>query len=389
MKKKLLIVAHHLTIGGVQKSLISALPTLDYDKYDITLYLRKNRTTLLPYVDKRVNVIINEDKTKYYRKPFAVFLQLVALFFSVFDCKKKSAEAERKLADYIRIKSMEYEHEKYFKDIVFDKAIAYVQGYEVQFVDEYVNATEKYMFFHTSTDEIHSVHEKALPNFKKIASLHESQAELIKEWYPEIADKITIVENFVSRQAIEQQSMEYAVSVPENKVILCSCGRLSSVKGFDLAVECAKILKDKGIEFLWYFVGDGPEREKLEKKIQEYGLSDYITITGMKENPYPYMWSCDIYIQPSYEEALGLTIVEAQKLNKPVITTATVGGKKLVAHGKTGLIADINEVSLAQNIELLLVDKNLYNLILSNLNSVNDTDELEKFKKQWQNLLEG
>ena len=81
MKKKLLIVAHHLTIGGVQKSLISAMPTLDYDKYDITLYLRKNRTTLLPYVDKRANVIINEDKTKYYRKPFAVFLQLVALFF--------------------------------------------------------------------------------------------------------------------------------------------------------------------------------------------------------------------------------------------------------------------------------------------------------------------
>ena len=79
MKKKLLIVAHHLTIGGVQKSLISALPTLDYEKYDITLYLRKNRTTLLPYVDKRVNVIINDDKTKYYRKPYSVFLQIFSM----------------------------------------------------------------------------------------------------------------------------------------------------------------------------------------------------------------------------------------------------------------------------------------------------------------------
>ena len=40
MKKKLLIVAHHMTIGGVQKSLISALKALDYNKYDVTLSTR-------------------------------------------------------------------------------------------------------------------------------------------------------------------------------------------------------------------------------------------------------------------------------------------------------------------------------------------------------------
>ena len=209
MKKKLLFVIPHLTIGGVQKSLISALPTLDYEKYDVTLYLRKNRTTLLPFVDKRVNVIINDDKTKYYRKPYSVFLQIVSMILSVIGLKEKSAEINKKLADYIRKKAMEYEHRTYFKDTLYDKAIAYVQGYEVKFVDEYVNAKEKYMFYHTSTDEVHSVHEKALPHFKKIAALHEEQAELIKSWYPEITDRVTIVENFVSRSAIEQQSLEY------------------------------------------------------------------------------------------------------------------------------------------------------------------------------------
>ena len=56
-KKKLLIVAHHLTIGGVQKSLISALKVIDYEKFDVTLYLRKNRTDLLAFVDERVNVL--------------------------------------------------------------------------------------------------------------------------------------------------------------------------------------------------------------------------------------------------------------------------------------------------------------------------------------------
>ena len=77
MKKKLLIVAHHMTIGGVQKSLISALKALDYDKYDVTLYLRKNRTDLIPFIDERVNIIINKDPNRYYRKPSAILLQML------------------------------------------------------------------------------------------------------------------------------------------------------------------------------------------------------------------------------------------------------------------------------------------------------------------------
>lgn len=388
MKKKLLLVIPHLTIGGVQKSLISALPSLDYDRYDVTLYLRKNRTTLLPYVDKRVKVIINKDTTKYYRKPYSVFLQIFSMLLSVFGLKEKSAEIEKKLSDFIREQSMEYEHNAYFKDALYDKAIAYVQGYTVEFVDKYINSKDKYVFFHTSKDEVHFLHEKALPHFKKIAALHETQAELIREWYPFTSDKITIVENFVSRQAIEGQSEEYSVEKPEGKTVLCSCGRLSSVKGFDIAIESAKMLKEKCFDFLWYFVGDGPERGKLEKRIEEYNLTDCVVITGMKENPYPYMKAAYIYVQPSYEEAMPVTIIEALKLKKPVITTATVGGKKLVSHEKTGLISDINAESLSGSILTLINDKTLYDKIINELSLIDDSEELQKFKKQWKRLLE-
>ena len=74
------------------------------------------------------------------------------------------------------------------------------------------------------------------------------------------------------------------------------------------------IVKEKNIDFGWYFVGDGPERTKLENKITEYGLMNNIIITGMQENPYSYIGACDIYVQPSYEESFGLTIKEAQIL---------------------------------------------------------------------------
>ena len=115
MKKQLLIVAHHMTIGGVQKTLVSASKALDYDKYDVTLYLRKNRTDLLEHIDKRINVIVNEDPHHYYRKPYAILLQLKILLSKKLGNKTLEAAYNNELADRIRKDSMRYEQKKYFK----------------------------------------------------------------------------------------------------------------------------------------------------------------------------------------------------------------------------------------------------------------------------------
>ena len=69
-KKKLLLVIHHLTIGGIQKSLVSALNAIDYDKYDVTLYVRKNRTDLLEFINKKTEVIVNTNTTEKYLRCF-------------------------------------------------------------------------------------------------------------------------------------------------------------------------------------------------------------------------------------------------------------------------------------------------------------------------------
>lgn len=388
MKKKLLIVAHHMTIGGVQKSLISALKALDYAKYDITLYLRKNRTDLLPFVDKRVNVIINTDPNRYYRKPYAILLQMKAIAAKLLGKKDTANKFNDILEEKIRQDAMQYEKKTYFSNAHYDIAVAYVQGYVALFVDKCINADKKIIFYHTSTNDTPEIHHAVVPNYTTVAALHEQQKALLEEWYPASKGKIKIVENYTDKELITKQSKEF--SIPEtNKTILCSCGRFAPVKGFDMAVEAAKILKDNNIEFIWYFVGDGPERNKLETKIAEYGLKNDIIITGMQKNPYPYMANCDIYVQPSYEESLGLTMLEAHRLGKPVITTATVGGCKLVKNGKNGIVCEINPEALAESITELINDKENYNDIINNLKSTDYSHDFEKYKEQWKNLLEG
>ncbi len=387
-KKKLLIVAHHLTIGGVQKSLLAALKAIDYERFDVTLYLRKNRTDLLSFVDERVNVIINDDAHHYYRKPYAVLLQILVFVFKLLHLDDKADCYNQRLTDALVKYAMDYEQKRFFSTQSYDIAIAYVQGYTALFVAERVKADKKFLFFHTSTDELHSVHERVIDKFQKIVAIHSEQSKLIKEWYPSVKDRLTIVENYCDKALIEEQSWAFNVEKPENKFVLCSCGRLSPVKGFDLAVEAAKLLKKRNIPFLWYFVGDGPERKRIECLINQYSLNEDITITGMQKNPYPYINACDIYVQPSYEESLGLTIVEAQHLNKAVVSTRTMGGSKLIKHGENGLLAEINAEALAESIITLINDSKLTQSIINNLKSENYTDEFEKYKLAWQKLLE-
>ena len=308
MKKRLLVVIPHLTIGGVQKSLISALKALDYDKYDVTLYLRKNRTDLLSFVDERVNVIVNTDPNRYYRKPYAILLQIKSLVAKVFGKKDKAKKINDILEEKIRCDAMEYERKTYFANAHYDIAVAYVQGYVSLFVDKCINADKKILFFHTSTNDTPEIHNAVIPDYSAVAALHEQQKDLLEEWYPSSNGKIKIVENYTDKDLITEQSK--AFSIPEtDKTVICSCGRFSPVKGFDMAVEAAKKLKDAKVKFIWYFVGDGPERSKLESQISEYNLEDNIVVTGMQKNPYPYMAGCDIYVQPSYEEAMPVTIL--------------------------------------------------------------------------------
>ncbi len=387
-KNKLLLVIPHMTIGGVQKTVISALKVIDYDKYDITLYLRKNRTQLLDFVDRRVTVIVNEDPGHYYRKPFALALQLRSLLYRLTGRKEKALRADTELADRIREAEMEYEKKTYFSGTKYDKAIAYVQGYTALFVDKCVSADEKIIFYHTSTNDLPEMHKSILPHFKKIAALHQEQKQLICEWYPEHSDKITVVENYTDKDLITEQSKAFPVPQTD-KTVICSCGRFTPVKGFDMAVDAAKILKDNGKDFIWYFVGDGPERKNIEQKIAEHGLEKNIVITGMQTNPYPYMAGCDIYVQPSCEEAMPVTILEAHRLNKPVVTTATVGGCKLVEADANGIICDIKPEAIAESITYLINDTEKYNHILSNLKATDYSHEFEKYKAQWKALLEG
>lgn len=387
-KRKVLIVVHQLNLGGVQKALISALDAIDYSKNDVTLYVRKDRTDLISLVNKNVSkVIINTDKTKYYRKPYAVWLQLRLKFAEVL--KKNTADIKNKLDDYIISEQMKYEKEHYFADgFEYDVAVSYIQSHTAKFVDENIKAKKKIMFYHGSKDEFHTINSVVMNGYDGIYCVSKGSLQAISGFYPEYVSKMDYLENYVDAESVRKSANAFKPDYPNDKLILCSCGRITPVKGFDLAVKAAEILKDKGLDFKWYFVGDGAERANIDKLIADKNLQDYITITGLKDNPYPYIKNCDIYVQPSYEESFGLTIYEAMILKSIVVTTDTVGARDIVLDNCNGFIVDINAVSMAQKIMFVVNNNELKKKIKQELAKKDYSDEYQTFCQKWEKLLE-
>ena len=388
-KKKVLFVVHQLNYGGVQKAALTALNAIDYSKYDVTLYVRKNRIPLISQVNENVKkIIVNEDKTHYYRKPRVVCYEIFKFLANIFGNEQGENYFQQKIAEYINEVQMMYEKKEHFREQEeYDIAISYIQGYTAKFVAEYINAKKKIMFYHVSTDENHEVHEKAMPYYDKIVGVNKGVQDVLKELYPEFADKMTYIENYVDAEEVRRKSQEYHIERKDVDLVLCTCGRLTPVKGFDLAIEAARILKEDNTSFLWYLVGDGPEREKLEQMIAENALAEYIEITGMLDNPYPHIANCDIYVQPSYEEAYGLTIKEALILNNPVVTTDTMGGRYLINEQKNGLVVNRNASDLAKGIKNLAEDTRMRSSIRQYLESENYANAKDKYQSMWQSLL--
>ncbi len=389
-KRNVLFVAHHLTVGGVQKSLVSALNAIDYESNNVTLYLRKNRTDLLPYINRNVKVIINDDTRHYYRTPRAILYQFSCLLARLLH--NKSLEQKRKdgLADYIRKRQMEYEYASFFADSSYDIAISYVQGVTTEFVSQYVSAKKKVTFYQVSTDEAHDIHERTLPCFDQIVVEHAEIKNSLSEWYRGIVDpnRIFILENYVDVDLLRRQGSEFTIERVGNRPIICSCGRFAGIKGFDLAVNAARILRQRGHEFLWYVVGDGPERPNIEKIISDYRLQDCVKLTGMLTNPYPYIMGCDIYVQPSKEEGLSIAMLEALLLERPMVTTKTVGGCTMVVDGQNGVLTEINAESLADGIERLLKESQLRERIQNELKQNDYSEARRKYQRDWAALLE-
>ena len=168
-----------------------------------------------------------------------------------------------------------------------------------------------------------------------------------------------------------------------NRSNILSVGRLWNQKGFDLAIDAAAVLKQQGIDFAWYIIGEGSLRAPLQKQIDALGLSDCFLLLGTRENPYPYMKHCDMLVQPSRYEGKSVVLDEAKMLCVPIVATAypTVGDQ--IVDGKEGVITEMSAQGIADGILRIMKDEQLRNRLKTYLSEheYGNQNEIRKYMK--------
>lgn len=152
----------------------------------------------------------------------------------------------------------------------------------------------------------------------------------------------------------------------KDEIIIGVTARLEFVKGVEYFIRAAgELIRRKPAQKIKFLVvGDGKLKNKLEKLAQSEGLDNKIIFAGFQNDVCKYMAAMDIYIQPSLNEAMGRTIIQAQYMKLPVIASKVCGIVDIIADGKNGFLVPPKDFkALADAAEVLIKDNDkVYNM---------------------------
>lgn len=365
--KNLLIVADSLTTGGLEKTLIDLCNNLDYSKYNVDLYLFNEGRDLVSQLNSNVNLLPDSPYfATVFNKSVSVSLKtllkqkrLDLAFYRVV----RFLKARFKMHGFSRMDWFFQKKTMLKIDKSYDVAIGFAEGSAGYYVADCVKAKVKNMWIHTDIKQIttnKSLDVRAFSVSKNICTVSLNSKNSLTELYPEFKDKIKV---FTLPSLFDFERLEFLSQEPnemdKTTVNIVSVGRLVELKGFHLCVEPCKRLVSEGYNVKWYICGDGPQRLELEELIKQYGLQNNFILLGNKRNPYTYINSASICVQPSSYEGLSLVIYEEKLFKKAVVCTGIKGNLEMIADGKNGLVIKRDSESIYKAVKKLLDDAQL------------------------------
>lgn len=373
MKKNILFVMSSLRNGGAERSLVNLLQLFDYDKYSVDLILFQPEGMFLSQFPAEVNILDNcevlhvlyeTDKRRIinFKHPVLSVAHVVTTLVS----KKRVASADH---------SRQYRWAHYYKRLIprqekkYDTAIAYLQGEPTYYLVDKVSANRKIAWVHT--DYAQTAHDRKMDfeyysRVDQVVTISDICVDSLKQEFPSIEEKFCMLPNITSSSIIRNLAKSfYPEEFCKKDFKIVSVGRLHAVKGFDLALEAAAVLKGRGVNFKWYVLGDGELKNELEQQCRELGLQDRFFFLGARENPYVYMHHADVVVQSSKYEGKSVVLDEAKILYRTIVSTNYPSVYDQLNENE-GIIVEMNKESLADGIEKAIQSKDIFEEYLFN-----------------------
>ncbi len=163
-----------------------------------------------------------------------------------------------------------------------------------------------------------------------------------------------------------QTVLRRRLNLPENTWLVSAVGRLVRGKGFQDLIAAFGALHARHSNTHLVIIGGNiaqdiePFAAHIRQQIEQAGLQQAITITGLVDNVEDYLAASDAYVLPSYREGLSRAMLEAMSCQLPVVATAIRGCREVITPGKTGLLYPPGDIpALTNKLEILYTQPQL------------------------------
>ena len=392
MKKRILIVIPSYNHGGTNRSLRNLLKFIDFNRFEVNIYAMY---PVGPYLSKFINYKI-ETGTLFLASNKSINI-LIKEFFS----KKIGVYKFLKIIlNKIKIKFLlKNDYKRLYKEeasklsnLDYDIVISFQEGNATEFAS-YIEAKKKVAWVRCDYSRYLGIKKKSYnenyiySKYDSIIAVSQYTAEVFKKQLPMQTSKVKNIYNIIDSQGIKEDAEKI---INDNRFFVApytilSIGRFDDVKQFEKIPFIAKKIKDRGIPFCWYIIGDGKNKNKILDNCNRCNVIDDVILLGSKDNPYPYLKSSNVLVCTSISEACPNVINEAKILHIPVVSTNFPSAHEFIEHGVDGFLSSID--LMHNDLIKLYEDKDLYNTIKYNIKDFNYDNS--KIYRQIESLFTG
>ncbi|MGB5419788.1 N-acetyl-alpha-D-glucosaminyl L-malate synthase BshA [Algibacter sp.] len=177
----------------------------------------------------------------------------------------------------------------------------------------------------------------------------------------DIKNDITVVPNFIDLEKYNHEftDCQRAMMANDDEKIITHISNLRPVKRVqDVISIFYNIQKEMPAKLM--FIGEGPEKEKVELRCRELGILDKVVFFGRSNEIDKILCFSDLFLLPSQTESFGLAALEAMASGVPVISSNTGGLPEVNIHGSSGFLSNVGDIEdMTKNALFILNDKNL------------------------------
>ena len=295
--KKIAIFQTDLGYGGIQKSLVNLLNSVDYNKYKVDLYLFSHDNIYENDIPKNVTII--------YKKPLPYITRFVD--FKILNNSYKNTINE------------EYDVAIDFNSYSMDTALACLN----------VKTNKRVIWIHNDIKiklkeegkyrVLYKFFKSKYELYDTYVAVSKGALESFKDYHKYKSKIYLLIPNMINTEEIFNNLDNNSFKVDNDKYNLCSVGRITHQKGFDILLDEIKKLTEEDFKFHLYIIGDGNKKKEIQKKIKSLRLNEYVTLLGAKKDVYSYMNKMDGFILTSRYEGQGMVFLEAKALGLDIV----------------------------------------------------------------------